>query len=503
MKNRRVIFRADGGASLGMGHVVRSLALADMLKDDFSIAFALQQTDKSVIDKISESTNDIIVLPQTNNFSEDASSFYSHIKPLDIIVLDGYNFKTDYQKTIKASNAKLVAIDDLHEWHHVADAIINHADEIQQSDYSAEPYTKFFLGLNYILLRKEFLTTSLTPKKVNTISKVFISMGAADINNLSLKFTQALLNVKGITEIHLMLGSINLNLQSIQDLIKKNKQVKIITHFNINAKELKKLLQSCDVAICPASTISFECCATGIGLISGYTAENQLGILKTLIKYNSTVDFNNLNQLSVDDIRINFEKLFQDTEIFNEQIKNQSKMIDARSSERLLDVFKELVTEKLNFRMADASDTDLYFKWTNDPLVRSNSFNTEQVSYQDHVSWFKTKLNSDDCKFYLFSNDLGNTVGQVRIDKIENEIVIGISIDENFRGKSLGVEMLKTACDDYIEKNPGSVITAYIKTDNIASYNIFLKAGFANEEVVSEKGNQSYKLYRNKFSSDE
>ncbi len=503
MKNRKVIFRADGGASLGMGHVVRSLALADMLKDDFSIAFAIQQTDKSVINKISESTNEIIVLPHTNNFSEDASDFYSHINPLDIIVLDGYNFKTDYQKTVKASNAKLVAIDDLHAWHHVADAIINHADDIQKSDYSAEPYTKFFLGLNYILLRKEFLTTSLITKKVNTISKVFISMGAGDINNLSLKFTHALLNVKGITEIHLMLGLINPNLQTIQDLIKKNTQVKIIAHFNINAKELKKLLQSCDVAICPASTIALECCAAGIGLISGYTAENQLGILKTLIKYNSAVDFKNLNQLSIEDIRINFEKLFQDTEMLNELIKNQSKMIDARSPERLLNVFQELVIEKLHFRMANASDIDLYFKWTNDPLVRSNSFNRKQVSYEDHISWFQTKLNSNDCKFYLFTNDSGNPVGQVRIDKVENEIVIGISIDESFRGKSLGVEMLKTACDDYIERNPGSVITAYIKTENIASYNIFLKAGFTNEEFVSEKGYPSYKLYRNNSSSDE
>ncbi|MDR1895166.1 MAG: UDP-2,4-diacetamido-2,4,6-trideoxy-beta-L-altropyranose hydrolase, partial [Prevotellaceae bacterium] len=37
---RKIIFRADAGLNIGYGHFIRSLALADMLKNDFDILFA-------------------------------------------------------------------------------------------------------------------------------------------------------------------------------------------------------------------------------------------------------------------------------------------------------------------------------------------------------------------------------------------------------------------------------------------------------------------------------
>jgi len=33
-KQRTIVFRADGGPSIGMGHFTRTLALAEMLKGD-------------------------------------------------------------------------------------------------------------------------------------------------------------------------------------------------------------------------------------------------------------------------------------------------------------------------------------------------------------------------------------------------------------------------------------------------------------------------------------
>ena len=37
----KLIFRADGNAQIGLGHVMRCLALADMLQGGFSMQFAL------------------------------------------------------------------------------------------------------------------------------------------------------------------------------------------------------------------------------------------------------------------------------------------------------------------------------------------------------------------------------------------------------------------------------------------------------------------------------
>ena len=39
---QKIYFRADAGAEIGYGHFIRTLALADMLKDDFSCVFVTQ-----------------------------------------------------------------------------------------------------------------------------------------------------------------------------------------------------------------------------------------------------------------------------------------------------------------------------------------------------------------------------------------------------------------------------------------------------------------------------
>ena len=212
---QKVIFRTDGSTAIGMGHVVRCLALADMLNDTFQIIFALQHTDDIVVKAIREVTESVILLPLTSNYRLDAKEFIDHIQAGDIVVLDGYYFNTDYQIQVLSKRCKLVCIDDLHSWHHAADIIINHSEGITYSDYSAEPYTEIYTGLNYALLRNEFFEKSDSLHTIKAVRKVFINMGAADVNNLSQKFVEALLLVDGISEIHLMIGSVNPHLKKI------------------------------------------------------------------------------------------------------------------------------------------------------------------------------------------------------------------------------------------------------------------------------------------------
>lgn len=152
----------------------------------------------------------------------------------------------------------------------------------------------------------------------------------------------------------------------------------------------------------------------------------------------------------------------------------------------------------LLMRPAELSDVDLYYKWANDLLVRQNSFNSEEINYQQHVNWFTNKLNSPECYFFLFLNYQNIPVGQIRIDKSENEKIIGISIDENFRGKGYGIEMLNMACNRYLSKFPNEEIIAYIKENNIASINQFSKAGFSYTGHTTLKGHHSLRYKKSK-----
>jgi RimJ/RimL family protein N-acetyltransferase len=153
---------------------------------------------------------------------------------------------------------------------------------------------------------------------------------------------------------------------------------------------------------------------------------------------------------------------------------------------------------KLKFRKANIEDAQLYFNWANDKTVRENSFNRSEINFDQHVAWFSNKLRSTNCFFYLFINEEEKPVGQVRIDNTDGETIIGISIDEHFRGKGLGLGMLTQACNDYFKIFPKAEIIAYIKEENSASINLFTKANFIKIANLKVGDNNSYKFHKTK-----
>jgi UDP-2,4-diacetamido-2,4,6-trideoxy-beta-L-altropyranose hydrolase len=324
---------------------MRCLALAEMLKHDFQIHFVLQKTTSAVHDLINSYAYSFSEIERTDDFPLDANNFCALIQPTDLVVLDGYNFKTEYQIQVKQKAKALVCIDDLHAWHHVADVVINHAPGVAESDYDCEPYTKLLLGLKYVLLRQPFLQKENQHEQIESVSKVFVSMGAADEHNLTLLFARALIQMTQIHEVHLMVSDINPHLGQLKDLA-QNTSTKIQLHFNLKATELATLLRQCDVAICPASSISLECCVVGIGLVTGYIAENQKGNLQGVLAHNAAFNLGDFKMLTHDIYVRELENIFRNTKELNEQMANQSKMIDGKSGERFKSEFKFIGGEK-------------------------------------------------------------------------------------------------------------------------------------------------------------
>lgn len=217
---------------------------------------------------------------------------------------------------------------------------------------------------------------------------------------------------------------------------------------------------------------------------------NYLSILKKIAKEH--LHFNSIFTYAYDirpNLYIALEKSgFKETKRIKNFIEIDKEMKDV--------VIHTSYFSNLKMRFAKTSDVDLYYNWANDKLVRQSSYNSSEIDYEQHVTWFTNKLRSSDCFFYLFSDEENIPAGQVRIDRSNDEIVIGISIDERYRGQGLGVQMLNLACSDYLSKYPEREIIAYIKEDNTASFKQFTKAGFSQAEKVVINGSNSYRLKR-------
>ncbi len=172
---------------------------------------------------------------------------------------------------------------------------------------------------------------------------------------------------------------------------------------------------------------------------------------------------------------------FSETKRIKNEVKIGSKFHDV--------VIHSYFMDPLELTLATEKDVDLYFKWANDQEVRKNSFQQDLINYKSHVTWFKSKISDPAYAFYLFKNRENQPVGQVRIHKSETEVVVGISVDPNFRGKGYGRKILRMACQRYFETSDTKSIYAYIKEDNKSSIAIFLNSGF--ELLESLKVNEA------------
>ena len=287
---RKIYFRADAGPEIGYGHYIRSLALADMLKQDFDCTMFTQMPTEYQL-REAEGICAIVTLP---NDDSKFDKFLEYLKGDEIVVLDNYFFTTDYQRAIKAKGCQLVCIDDMHDKHFVADAIINSAPDIDPANYDKEQYTRLYHGLEYILLRKEFLEATHAVSTERSDS-VFVCFGGSDEYDMTQKTCRILL-ANTDYELNVVIGEHYAHRDDLEALDVKRMR----TYSNLNATDMVQLMREAYFAIVPLSTTMLETCCTRTPIISGFDADNQLNMARSEIInqmcYNCGTLFENFEQ---------------------------------------------------------------------------------------------------------------------------------------------------------------------------------------------------------------
>lgn len=148
----------------------------------------------------------------------------------------------------------------------------------------------------------------------------------------------------------------------------------------------------------------------------------------------------------------------------------------------------------LKLRQVSEEDCRLIWTWANDPEVRAVSFSSDAILYEDHFTWFESKLNDPSCYFFIAENSNDEPVGQVRYEREGTEATISISLDRKFRGKGYGPSLLRFASQKFFETADVEVIHAYIKEGNEASVGAFKKAGFVSVGTTRKSKHQAHHL---------
>ncbi|HYJ62839.1 MAG TPA: UDP-2,4-diacetamido-2,4,6-trideoxy-beta-L-altropyranose hydrolase, partial [Parafilimonas sp.] len=258
MSKQKVVLRADGNNKIGLGHITRCCALADMLNDNFEIYFYTRAESEIIVEDIKKYCVEVFELNDNISYDEESYEWVSVLNGNEIVVLDGYNFNTNYQQKIKEKGCRLVCIDDTHAYHFVADVIINHAPGINVKEYSTQPYTQLYLGTDYVLLKKIFLEEAAKPYQPKNLneSSILICLGGADPDNITKEVLEKTMHLFRDKKIIVVVGAAYIHLQELNKIVEPNQQV--VLHINIKPGDMLALMRQSHIAITSASTIALE-----------------------------------------------------------------------------------------------------------------------------------------------------------------------------------------------------------------------------------------------------
>ncbi|MEO8518965.1 MAG: bifunctional UDP-2,4-diacetamido-2,4,6-trideoxy-beta-L-altropyranose hydrolase/GNAT family N-acetyltransferase [Dermatophilaceae bacterium] len=146
----------------------------------------------------------------------------------------------------------------------------------------------------------------------------------------------------------------------------------------------------------------------------------------------------------------------------------------------------------LKARPAGMDDARLLWQWRNDPATRASSRSSAEVTWDEHLGWLTASLARND-RVLLVVEDALRPVGTVRWDLAsEGEWEVSITVAPERRGQSLARPLLHTgemALSRHASK--GTKVTAYravVHVDNAASVRLFESCAYLPDLPPDPRG---------------
>lgn len=273
----KIFFWADANIKIGFGHFSRTLALADMLKEDFDCTFFTSSPNEYQRNEVTKVCN-MVELPADDSKFE---IFLGYMTGDEIVFLDNYFFTPDYEKAIKNKNCKLVVLAPADK-HHYADVVINYVDN-NLSHYSVEPYCNIYSGLEWAILRPPFRVPIEFNNRRN--GSIVVSFGGTD----QFCITEKVLALIGGNDISVLCTS-KVGSERLYDFKRRGAKV----YVDVDANTVAKMFETAEWSILSSSTICLEALSRGSKVIAGYYIDNQVNFYNVLMKQNVITGVGNL-----------------------------------------------------------------------------------------------------------------------------------------------------------------------------------------------------------------
>lgn len=484
----KVLIITEGSSKIGFGHITRCTSLYQSFQEKGSTVHFIVNGD-SKIELLLQGMEYKIF-----NWLENREKLFNQLGDYDIVVIDSYLADEDFYKKLSLYIPLAAYIDDNKRINYPPGVVINGSILAEKLDYPPRRGVDYWLGSQYIPLRHEFW--EVTKKDVKpAIETIMVTFGGDDLRNLTPMVLSLLAEHYPDCKKKIVVGKGFKNIGEIENL--RDPKTELI--YYPDAEGMLETMQESDIAISAGGQTLYELARVGIPTIALGVAYNQTHN----VEYWEKVGFIEFAGFWEEDTLSEslLEKLesLQDKGVRTGKCRIGREYVDGNGALRIAKkCLNRYHVQNMALRTATPADIQDVFELSNEGEVRRNSFNSDQIKFEDHEKWFKNKIENPDNIFLIIKSG-DDFLGQVRFDLEENQATISISISKNFRELGLGSNILEQSLE-YLKVNAPhiKIIKAYIKESNQKSVRLFERMGFkARENFWME--NQDALLYAYKI----
>jgi spore coat polysaccharide biosynthesis protein SpsF len=350
-KTFKAVIRCDGDEQIGLGHVVRCLALAEELRDSQSVGVSFAMVSgKPGMDMVRSAG--FPVIPLTDQVNEDTwlDKLIQTRNPNALILDVRSSLSPAIVRQWRENGLLIATIDDPSDRRLEADlAFYPPVPQVEEMDWSG--FTgRLFVGWEWVLLRKQFSRPPEVHGRVSSSghstphpSELLITMGGSDPAGLTLKAVRALNQVNSSFHATVILGSGFIHDDELLRLLEKATFPYTIL---LNVNDMAGVMKKSDLALSSFGGTAYELAACGVpGIFFALTDDHarSAGLFeKEGMGINLGVHDNVMDQ----DIVRAVESLIQDLTRHDSLVKNCLKKMDGQGVMRVTEFLTKKMHEK-------------------------------------------------------------------------------------------------------------------------------------------------------------
>jgi UDP-2,4-diacetamido-2,4,6-trideoxy-beta-L-altropyranose hydrolase len=495
-----VVFRVDGSAVMGSGHVKRCLALAQAMRELGAYVIFVSRPLDAAFDTFWVSADvPVRSLPGLDNpvqsqlttaddpphaswlgvdWHQDARETIECLNDLrpNWMVVDHYALDARWHRLVgSALGVQLVVIDDL------ADRPL-HPHVLLDQNWSQDHSKKYFNRLNsepvrlmgprYALLSTQYRDA---PRKARSekVKSIGIFMGGTDVGAASAHAIQACRRAQFSGAIEVATTTANPHLHALSQACDLDTRAKLL----VDEPNLLGFWSRHDLYIGAGGGATWERCCLAAPTIGVALARNQQAVIEEL---------NNLGALLAAHMPNDDASCWPSLEQAVHQLLDDAprRRSLAEVSGAMVDGYGALrvglicVGENFYLQPASMSDAPLLFQWRNHPSVRNVSHDQRVIDLSEHLAWFERALSNAHRLIYVAK--VGElVVGSIRFDQhSEDAYEVSLYTNPALTGLGLGKRMLNAGALALAERTAAKRITAQVVEGNEASTRLFAACGY-------------------------